>query len=95
VALEQEGAVWNRRLKLQPSGDARLVGFQRVEVLAGSDPTSGRAVATSGLKQDTADWLYVGRIVGNKCQHDLVAAFAIYASHFNSNGEARADRRHL
>jgi len=61
------------------------VGFQRVEVLPVRIDFQDFAVATSGLKQDTADWLYVGRIVGNKCQHDLVAAFAIYASHFNSN----------
>jgi glycosyltransferase involved in cell wall biosynthesis len=25
-----------------------------------------------------ADWLFVGRVAPNKCQHDLVAAFAVY-----------------
>ncbi|MFZ0668379.1 MAG: glycosyltransferase, partial [Acidimicrobiales bacterium] len=35
----------------------------------------------------TTDWLYVGRIVGNKCQHDLVKAFSYYAKAFD--GDAR------
>lgn len=30
-----------------------------------------------------ADWLFVGRVTPNKCQHDLVKAFAVYRRHFD------------
>ena len=29
-------------------------------------------------------WLYVGRLAANKCQHDLIAAFAVYRKLFDS-----------
>ena len=63
------------------------VGFRRVEVLAGPCRLFPilRALHRSRLR--STDWLYVGRIVGNKCQHDLVRAFALYAKTFD--GEAR------
>jgi L-malate glycosyltransferase len=32
-----------------------------------------------------ADWLYVGRIAPNKCQHDVIAAFAVYRALFDRN----------
>ncbi len=63
------------------------VGFRRVEVL----PVRVDYSQFSGLCADPAlrstDWLYVGRIVGNKCQHELVRAFALYARTFDN--EAR------
>ena len=40
-----------------------------------------------GARQQSNDWLYVGRLVGNKCQHELVAAFALYSRTFDD--EAR------
>ncbi len=36
-------------------------------------------------KHRSTDWLYVGRIVGNKCQHELVRAFAIYVNNFDDD----------
>jgi glycosyltransferase involved in cell wall biosynthesis len=32
-----------------------------------------------------ARWLYVGRLAANKCQHDLIAAFAVYRKLFDGN----------
>ncbi|MGO9343045.1 MAG: glycosyltransferase [Acidimicrobiales bacterium] len=59
------------------------VGFRRVEVL----PVRVDYSQFSGLCTDptmrSTDWLYVGRIVGNKCQHELVRAFALYARTFD------------
>ncbi len=40
-----------------------------------------------GSRRPSNDWLYVGRLVGNKCQHELVAAFALYSRTFDD--EAR------
>ena len=31
----------------------------------------------------TRDWLCVGRVVGNKCQHEIVQAFGVYANAFD------------
>ena len=42
------------------------------DVLAG-----GSAVARA------RDWLTVGRLVGNKCQHEIVQAFGVYATAFD------------
>ena len=60
-------------------------GFRRVEVL----PVRVDYSQFSGLCTDAAlrstDWLYVGRIVGNKCQHELVRAFAMYAKTFDDD----------
>ena len=38
-------------------------------------------------REGGSDWLFVGRIVPNKAQHDLVKAFAVYRRHFD--GRAR------
>ncbi len=32
-----------------------------------------------------SDWLFVGRIAGNKCQHDIIKAFAFYKRSFDPN----------
>jgi glycosyltransferase involved in cell wall biosynthesis len=62
------------------------VGFGRVEVL----PVRVDYSQFSGSPVDHAlrstDWLYVGRLVGNKRQHDLVRAFAIYVGTFDDDG---------
>ena len=44
---------------------------------------SFRAVARR--RRPSTDWLFIGRLVENKCQHDLVAAFAAYAKAFDSD----------
>jgi glycosyltransferase involved in cell wall biosynthesis len=72
------------------------VGFRRVEVLpvrvdfsdfavdprALADPNFQPADAVGDDRRST-DWLYVGRVIGNKCQHDLVEAFAHYHRAFD------------
>ncbi|MGD0392252.1 MAG: glycosyltransferase [Acidimicrobiales bacterium] len=63
------------------------VGFRRVEVLPVRVDFSEFADATTGTGIRSNDWLYVGRIIGNKCQHDLVTAFAQYHRTFDQ--EAR------
>jgi glycosyltransferase involved in cell wall biosynthesis len=60
-------------------------GFRRVEVLPvrvdfGDFQRSDRNGAPV-----SNDWLYVGRLVGNKCQHELVAAFALYGRTFDKD----------
>ena len=63
------------------------VGFRRVEVLPVRVDYSQFAGHSPDPDLRSTDWLYVGRIVGNKCQHDLVRAFALYAKTFDD--EAR------
>ena len=62
-------------------------GFRRVEVM----PVRVDFSQFTRLDRDAAgvssDWLYVGRLIGNKCQHELVRAFAIYCRTFDT--EAR------
>ncbi len=63
-------------------------GFRRVEVMPVRVDFSEFAadlIRPSGPAgaRGSNDWLYVGRIIGNKCQHDLVAAFAAYHAAFD------------
>jgi glycosyltransferase involved in cell wall biosynthesis len=60
-------------------------GFRRVEVLPVRTDFSAFAPAVRGGGPRTGDWLYVGRIVGNKGQHLLVRAFAAYHRHVDAN----------
>jgi glycosyltransferase involved in cell wall biosynthesis len=58
------------------------VGFRRVEVL----PVRVDYMQFAGRSEPAlraSDWLYVGRVVANKCQHELVQAFALYAKTFD------------
>ena len=71
---------YNRREMLQ-------VGFRRVEVLPVRVDYEQFARVAAESPFDSTDWLYVGRIVGNKCQHELVQAFAMYTEAFDN--EAR------
>jgi glycosyltransferase involved in cell wall biosynthesis len=44
------------------------------------------AAALQAAKTDTGvDWLFVGRLAANKCQHDVVRAFAMYRRVYNPN----------
>ena len=59
------------------------VGFRRVEVLPVR--VSFSEFETAGLLggPSSNDWLFVGRIAPNKCQHLLVEAFAAYSRSFD------------
>ena len=35
------------------------------------------------VRKPSRDWLFVGRVIENKCQHDLIEAFAVFASAFD------------
>ncbi len=58
------------------------VGFDRVEVIP---PKIEIGLHSMGAKTScaTKDWIFVGRIVGNKCQHDVVKAFVKYREMFS------------
>jgi len=43
----------------------------------------GSRLASAGPRERGARWLFVGRIAPNKCQHDLVASFAVYRRLFD------------
>jgi glycosyltransferase involved in cell wall biosynthesis len=60
-------------------------GFRRVEVLpvrVDFREFVPRDRSARAREHPSDDWLYVGRLVGNKCQHELVRAFALYVSNF-------------
>ena len=61
------------------------VGFRRVEVLPVRVDFSEFTEEAGGTHSRSNDWLYVGRIIGNKCQHDLVTAFAHYHRTFDTD----------
>ena len=74
------------RLDLEAAGYSNtgvapvLVDFGNFE-----SPPNGRMLAR--LKRETGDagrrWLFVGRVAPNKCQHDIISAFAVYRERFN------------
>jgi len=58
-------------------------GFRRVDVLPVRVDFTDFAPADGPRQRQSGDWLFVGRLIGNKCQHDLVTAFSIYAKSFD------------
>ena len=64
-------------------------GFDRVDVLPVR--TDFREFEQAGMAADptSRDWLYVGRVVANKCQHRLVEAFATYQHAFDPSAKLR------
>jgi glycosyltransferase involved in cell wall biosynthesis len=58
-------------------------GFRRVEVLPVRVDFS--EFAQHGRHAASDDWLFVGRLVGNKCQHELVTAFSLFVRSFESD----------
>lgn len=58
-------------------------GFRRVDVLPVRVDFSDFIKREMPRERPSNDWLYVGRLVGNKCQHELVAAFALFNRTFN------------
>lgn len=57
-------------------------GFRQVDVLPVR--TNFREFSSGGARPtNSRDWLYVGRIVGNKCQHELVEAFSMFSRSFD------------
>ncbi len=68
--------------------DMLAAGFHRVEVLpVRVDFREFAPPDRSDRAGDhpSNDWLYVGRLVGNKCQHELVTAFALYVRNFDTD----------
>jgi glycosyltransferase involved in cell wall biosynthesis len=61
------------------------VGFDRPEVLPVRTDFAEFAPTSATDRWRSTDWLFVGRIVGNKCQHELVRAFAVYARSFDTD----------
>jgi glycosyltransferase involved in cell wall biosynthesis len=59
------------------------VGFRRVEVLPVRTDYSEFVPTSRETGHRSTDWLFVGRMVANKCQHELVRAFAVYVSSFD------------
>lgn len=57
-------------------------GFRRVDVLPVKVDFSEFTPTNDGEGVRSKDWLYVGRLVGNKRQHELVKAFALYHRDF-------------
>ena len=51
-------------------------------------PAHARRARTGG-----ADWLFVGRLAPNKCQHDVIAAFAVVPGGLRPRRPAHARRR--
>jgi L-malate glycosyltransferase len=70
--------------------EMRAAGFERTEVVPVLfDPershgatTAARATALRAAKRGH-DWLFVGRLVPNKSQHELIKAFALYRQSFD------------
>jgi glycosyltransferase involved in cell wall biosynthesis len=69
------------------AGQLREAGYRRVEVAPVLFDPAGLAREVDGAVLDRLlaaksngglDWLFVGRLAANKCQHDVVRAFALY-----------------
>jgi glycosyltransferase involved in cell wall biosynthesis len=65
------------------ASELRAFGFRRTEVLPilvdpGTLHADPSAVTTLEAAPAGSRWLFVGRLAPNKCQHDLVKAFAVY-----------------
>jgi FkbM family methyltransferase len=59
-------------------------GFRRVEVIPPrTDYSSFRRPSDQPPGPPTADWLFVGRLTENKCQHEVIRAFAAYARSYH------------
>ena len=69
--------------ELQAAGYRRtVVAPLLVDLASLNEPADGRLLRR--LKESPGTrWLFVGRIAPNKCQHDVVAAFAIYRRLFD------------
>ena len=56
-------------------------GFDTVEVMPVR--TTFDVFRDGPVADRSRDWLAVGRVVGNKCQHEIVQAFGVYATAFD------------
>ena len=78
--------------------DLRRAGYRDVDVVpilldldafdCTPDPATLRRIAADRATGG-CDWLFVGRVVPNKCQHDLVKALAAYRAAYDSNARLR------
>ena len=54
-----------------------------LDAMRGDPDRKARARLERRRRAGGADWLFVGRIAPNKCQHDVLAAFAVYRRLFD------------
>lgn len=71
---------FNRRQMLR-------AGFVRVEVIPPKFSFEKAIVYSNGAFSPTIDWIFVGRIAGNKRQDDVIKAFAEYVKYFESEAQ--------
>jgi glycosyltransferase involved in cell wall biosynthesis len=69
-----------RELVAEGYGDVHVVPV--LVDLAGFD-TDPDPKAMARLRTDGTRWLFVGRLAPNKCQHDVIGAFAVYRKLFD------------
>jgi glycosyltransferase involved in cell wall biosynthesis len=72
------------------AGQLREAGYRDIEVApvlfdldAFDRDVEQEALEALTAPQEGADWLFVGRLAANKCQHDVVRAFALYRTAFD------------
>jgi glycosyltransferase involved in cell wall biosynthesis len=67
------------------AGQLRSAGYRKVEVapLLLGDEAPVDPSAWPEKPDGAVDWLFVGRLAANKCQHDVVKAFAMYRRVYN------------
>tara|TARA_B100000902_G_scaffold2471_3_gene3129 strand:+ start:91 stop:1140 length:1050 start_codon:yes stop_codon:yes gene_type:complete len=67
------------------AAELRSLGFSNIEVIPVLFKLGERTKKEERLEtvQNGSQWLFVGRLVPNKAQHDLIAAFAIYREFYD------------
>ena len=84
-------AVRGSRLELQPPGDAGRRVSDRVDVFPVRTDFAEFAPIGGVVRPGLPDWLYVGRLVANKCQHRWSGVRRLQPD-LRPEGPARADR---
>ena len=71
------------------AGELRALGFSNVEVIPVLFRLQDRGEQKLKVAplQRGSQWLFVGRIVPNKAQHDLIAAFAVYRQMYDQEAK--------
>lgn len=67
-----------------PTARVANVLFSPEDYTTSIDPATD-AKLRSQKEHGGKDWLFVGRIAGNKCQHDIIKAFAYYRRYFDTS----------
>ena len=71
------------------AGELRALGFSDIEVIPVLFKLGERTKKEERVKplQNGSQWLFIGRTVPNKAQHDLIVAFATYREHYDSESK--------